>query len=333
MTTQTMMNPLKISVIIPAFNAEKHIGKCLLSLIHQEIPLPEYEIIIINDGSTDSTTKICNEFSNTYCNIKHVVTPNQGIGAARNSGIKIARGEVILFSDADDYWEQNRLLKIYNTIQKHNLDLLLFDYNYYDSQGQLLKGFDYKERIRYPQHIVSGYFFIQSNCLPSTVWTLAYRREYLQNMKFQFINIKHEDVEFIPRVFFFAQKVMYLSLTCYNYMQNETSFMQNYKEANLFDKIKAMESLYKFAKKNIKERTMRLAFEDHISSVLMEDLYYSFKVKSNAQHQMIKQMKTKGIFPLKHAKRKGLSYFMYQYLPSFFIAHCRRKYFRHNHSN
>lgn len=309
-----MNQHLKISIIILLFNAEKYISKCILSLIHQDIAFDEYEIIIINDGSTDKSTQICNKLSETYHNIKHIKTSNNGVSAARNRGIEIAQGELILLSDADDYFTTNTLSDIYETFKEQQLDILIFNYNYWDSQGNLLKGFDYKERKHYPQTIVSGKAFIKAEYIPSTIWTMAYRREYMQKMKFQFTNIRHEDVEFIPRVCYYAEKVIYSSsIVCYNYVQSDTSFMQNYQETGFFDKIKAMDSLNKFKEEFVRENNIRFHLENYISSVLMENLKFSFAINSKVQHQMIKSMKGVNLTPLKHAKRKGMHSFLYNY--------------------
>lgn len=87
---------MKISIIIPAYNAEKQIRKCVLSALQQDISHNEYEIIVINDGSTDQTAGIIQELSREYPTIKSITTTNQGVSAARNLGMDIAQGEIIL---------------------------------------------------------------------------------------------------------------------------------------------------------------------------------------------------------------------------------------------
>ena len=122
---------MKISIIIPAYNAEKQIRKCVLSALQQDISHNEYEIIVINDGSTDQTAGIIQELSREYPTIKSITTTNQGVSAARNLGMDIAQGEIILFADADDYFCTNSIAKIYEAILKNDLDILLFDYNHW----------------------------------------------------------------------------------------------------------------------------------------------------------------------------------------------------------
>jgi len=168
--------------------------------------------------------------------------------------------------------------------------------------------------------------------MPAAVWMLAYRREYMLKMNFKFINIRHEDEEFIPRVFYFAEKIMHLPLICYNYVQNESSFMQNYKEYGLFDKIKAMDNLNQFTQKYVKEEDVAFTLSEHISLRLMENLNNSFAIKSKAQGKMVKQMKKAGLTPLVHTKREGRYAFLYKYFPVLFIAYYRHKYLKRHHS-
>lgn len=323
-----MKQLLKISIIIPAYNAAIYIEKCIMSLLNQNIPDNEYEIIVINDGSTDNTFHIIQSLSSIYSQIKCINTPNQGVSNSRNLGIDRANGEIILFVDADDFIEPNSLATIYNTMQDNDLDLLLLDYNYWDTKGKQIDGFDHKELKQCSQNVVSGKEFILKKYLPSTVWILAYRHSYLSKYNFYFINIRHEDEEFIPRVLYYAQRIKYLPLKFYNYIQSESSFMQNYKESALFDRIKAMASLNNFKDSNIKEPEIRFYIEEHISQRLMENFKRSFTLRSHAQKEIIRIMKQYKLTPLKSSKRGGFHSFLYEYLPNLFIAYYQRRYLK-----
>ena len=119
---ETFKNP-KVSIIIPAYNTEKYIFKCLYSLIAQT--LKEIEIIVINDGSTDSTPFIIKKFSDADGRIKIITQSNQKQGAARNAGVKIASGEYVGFVDSDDWVDSNYFEKLYNAATKYNSDIAL----------------------------------------------------------------------------------------------------------------------------------------------------------------------------------------------------------------
>ena len=112
-----------VSVIIPAYNVEKYIAKCLDSLINQS--LKDIEIIIIDDGSTDKTPFIIKDYANQDKRIKVIAQTNQKQGAARNRGLEAASGEYIGFVDADDWVDLNYFEKLYETAKKYNSDIAL----------------------------------------------------------------------------------------------------------------------------------------------------------------------------------------------------------------
>lgn len=323
-----MIHSILISIVIPAYNAEKYIQQCIISLARQDLPQDNYEILVVNDGSTDSTLSILKRLSKEYPNIHILTTKNQGVSAARNLGIKTAQGKTLLFVDADDYMAENVLSTIHHIMETDQLDLLVFNYCYHDKQGKILRKFDWRERNNMPVGIVSGQAYIQANALPSTVWTLAYRTSFIKKKELHFIPIRHEDEEFIPRCFYFANQVKHINLTAYHYIQSETSFIQNYKETGFFDYIKAMDSLQQFASRYIKEIPTQQALAKQISSKLLMNLRNSFLFESTIQSEMIKQMKLKHLNPTLH-KNKRIYNFLYTYFPSLFIMYFRHRYTRH----
>lgn len=98
-----MRNQLKISIIIPVYNAEKHLSQCLESLLDQGVPHEQYEIICVNDGSKDASSSIIKEYAEKFSNIIAIDKENEGVSAARNKGIDVARGKYVWFIDADDW--------------------------------------------------------------------------------------------------------------------------------------------------------------------------------------------------------------------------------------
>lgn len=320
---------IKFSIIIPAFNAEAYIGKCIASVVQQDINPKEYEVIIINDGSTDQTGTMIEEWKKRYPNtIQCFHTVNQGVSEARNLGMDMAKGEFILFIDADDYLSDNVLSTLYQHCSTAHLDILLFDYQYWNEKGELLEGFDVFGRKRCPQGITQGKEYIKDGFLPATVWMMTYRREFMQSYHFRFANIRHEDEEFIPRVFYYAQKVEHIPLVCYHYLQSQTSFMQNYKEKNLFDKVKAMDSLNQFNLHNVKEKDIQEALRIHIALRLYETIQTSYIIHSNCQKMLIKSMQNAGLVPMIHSRRKWLYLWLYRHTPNLFIQIYKRKYCR-----
>lgn len=167
---------MKISVIIPVYNTEKYLKQCLDSVLSQE--LSDYEIICINDGSTDSSYKILNEYASIYKKIKLINIKNSGVSAARNIGLKYAEGEYILFVDSDDWIEPNSLEKLYDCIKKKNVDILEF------------RNDSYCESVR-----STGNFFeienYENNTLNKvdllyTLWNKLYKNEFIRKNNIYF---------------------------------------------------------------------------------------------------------------------------------------------------
>ena len=120
------MNKQLISIIIPFYNADKYIGRMLDSLLKQDLATDRYEIIIVDDGSTDESVEL-NAYIKKCNNIKYVRKENEGPGAARNTGLEKAVGEYVFFCDSDDYVAEDVLGKLYNIAHGRNLDMLFFN--------------------------------------------------------------------------------------------------------------------------------------------------------------------------------------------------------------
>ena len=119
---------MKLSIIVPVYNVADFLTKCLESLLAQDLPQNEYEIIVVNDGSTDNSGEIAQQYADKYANIKLINQANQGLSGARNTGIKHAKGEHIQFVDSDDYIEENVLGGLMKQVEQEDLDVLRFKY-------------------------------------------------------------------------------------------------------------------------------------------------------------------------------------------------------------
>lgn len=119
---------MKLSIIVPIYGVEQYLRKCVDSLLAQDLPSSEYEIILVDDGSPDGCPAICDQYAAEHDNIRVIHRENGGLSAARNSGIEVAQGEYIMFVDSDDYIEPNVLGGLMAQVERDNLDVLRFDY-------------------------------------------------------------------------------------------------------------------------------------------------------------------------------------------------------------
>lgn len=205
----------KVSVIIPVYNVEKYLRKCLDSVINQT--LVDIEIICVNDGSTDNSLEILQEYAQLDNRIKIVNQENQGLGAARNSGMQVATSDYIGFIDSDDWVALDFYEKLYNKAVSNNADIVRCSYLYsYENDYKPARlnnkflEFDIKNSL------------VDRNCHDVVVWNAIYKTEFLSKndiMFFDNINCA-EDISFTARTSFYSEKIYSVGTTMYYYRQN-----------------------------------------------------------------------------------------------------------------
>ena len=186
---------IKISIIIPVFNVEEYLPKCLDSILSQT--LTDIEVICVNDGSTDGSLKVLQEYKSKDDRIIIIDKKNEGSGIARNIGLLSARGKYVYFADSDDWLDTDQVFeKIYNSAEDDSLDILIFGgYSCYKKCDKIIKWKgSYKLNILDKKYFknVFGSEDIKKDVFkfPSTAWTKLYRREFLQENEIKFQPIK-----------------------------------------------------------------------------------------------------------------------------------------------
>lgn len=218
---------MDISVIIPVYNAEKFISKCLNSILQQKDSELSFEIIAINDGSKDNSLKILQEYSALYSNIKVVNSENKGAGSARNLGIQSAEGKYLWFIDADDYISEFSFKYLQDKVKQNKTDFIVFDYNV------VRENFSSEVvNIFLDNFSLSDYFF---NAKSLFLWKHLYRSELIKKNNLKFIeDIKNiEDFEYNIKFFMVAETIYYIKKPLYNYFENMASTSRDISKANL----------------------------------------------------------------------------------------------------
>lgn len=227
---------MKVSVIVPVYNVEKYIKKCLDSLVNQT--LNGVEIIVVNDGSPDNSQKIIDEYAKKYKNVKSYIKENGGLSDARNYGIKKATGEYISFVDSDDYIRNDMLEIMYNYAIKEDLDVVVCDsINVYDNGSEIL----IKSNNNYSDNDVRNYIIS-----PPMACTRLFKKTIFDKIQFK-KNIYYEDLEMTPKVVNITDKIGFVSEGLYYYVQRDGSIMKqnvfNKKLLNIFDVLKSNKDL------------------------------------------------------------------------------------------
>ncbi len=218
---------MKFSIIVPVYNVEKYLPKCLESLVRQKGNF-HYEIIVVNDGSPDQSEKIILEYKEKFHDlIKYIKKENGGISSARNAGLKEAKGEYILFVDSDDFVEQNLLEKIME--QNNNYDLFIYSYqNVYENNHSI----EIKKCIEQSQlvsKVESLPLFFENEAVRGYVWNKVFKNSLIQENKICFNEAtKHiEDLEFVIHYLSYCNKIYFSNSILYNYLQRNGSLVNS----------------------------------------------------------------------------------------------------------
>lgn len=239
-------NEPKISVIVPVYNTEKYLGRCLYSLIHQDLD-EKYEIIVINDGSTDKSLETAETYAALFENIKVYSRENGGLSAARNTGLEYARGKYVAFVDSDDYVDKNYLSEMYRAAEDSGADIVCCNFRCVDENGKP-SGID--GILRHRPGVFGAKEMMSSLLLDMTVrsfaWNKLYRRELFvrNNIKFP-VGKLYEDMRTTPRLFRHSKKIAVVSGVLYNYVQRSGSITGNMTVGKVFKYIGAYGSVRK----------------------------------------------------------------------------------------
>ncbi len=228
----------KVSVIVPVYNVEKYLEKCINSLIKQT--LQDIEIIFIDDGSTDNSKKIIDKYMLNYSErIKYLYKENGGLSSARNYGIPYAKGEYIAFLDSDDYIEPTMYEEMYNVAKKENSDMVECDFiwEYPDKQkydcGQIYN--DKKEALEKARVVA---------------WNKLIKREILEKEKIEFpFGLRYEDVEFFYKLVPSLNKISFVKKFFIHYVQRNNSIV-NTQNSKTMDIFKVLYNVIDYYKKN-----------------------------------------------------------------------------------
>ena len=228
-----------ISIIVPIYNAEKYIAKCVDSLVNQT--KKELEFILINDGSTDNTEEIIKTYKDKR--IKYYKNKNQGIGKTRNFGISKSTGKYIMFLDSDDYLSKNACQKMYEKILESNSDLVVCDfYKVYDfGKTEEIKLSSFSETsLKGRPSIIN-----EINLAP---WNKIYKRELITKNKIKFIeNLKYEDAPFVIEALSKAKKITKINESL-NYYVIHGNSETTVRDERCFDILKIVDIIRKNTK-------------------------------------------------------------------------------------
>lgn len=236
---------IKVSVIVPVYNVEKFIDKCLNSLVKQS--LKEIEIIVVNDGSPDNSQKIIDKYVKKYPEkVQSFIKENGGQGSARNYGLKKASGEYIGYVDSDDFVEKDMYKKLYNKAKENNYDIVVCG-NYNVSEDYQNKNID--AFINNYNTDLENIFFGKM-----AVWNKIYKRDILIKNKLEFKEkVWYEDLAFTLKAIMNSNTFAFIDEPLYDYLIREGSTMNNSNVQRNLEILDAFNDILSYIQHNKKE--------------------------------------------------------------------------------
>ncbi|MFD1162233.1 glycosyltransferase family 2 protein [Hwangdonia seohaensis] len=219
----------KLSIVIPVYNVAPYLKKCVVSCFNQNVTEDLYEVILVNDGSTDNSLEISEELKITYPKIQIVSQKNKGLSGARNTGLKHAIGEFVWFVDSDDWIKDNCLGDILKKLNA-NTDILWLGHDVWH-HGKSVKSYIPEQT----SSAITGEALF-SNHLDNLfyIWKFIYNRNFLNSNSLLFLEgILYEDLEFTPRALIKASKCYTMPDVYYHYLVREGSIANNIKSKNI----------------------------------------------------------------------------------------------------
>lgn len=271
---------IKVSVIVPIYNSEQYISRCVKSLINQT--LENIEIILVNDGSSDNSYEIIKEFQKNNDNIKVINKKNSGVGDTRNIGIDNAIGEYIGFVDSDDWISCEMYSNLYNEAKKNNCDIAMCSIVKENKHGKkdyekinIQKNKVMENILQYPESFrdIAG-----STC------KAIYRRSMLNSNKIRFLKDLplSEDKIFNMYALKYANKIIYLDKYLYTYFENEVSAVEKYREniVNEVVKVKIAQDEW-FCNLKINNDNLKAEYDNQFISIIIQCILNEFKRSKN----------------------------------------------------
>lgn len=292
-----MSNPF-FSVLIPVYNVEKYLSACLETVLHQSFP--DYEIILVDDGSRDTSGLICDKYQKKYPEkIRVYHKTNQGLISARRLGLKLAVGKYVCFLDSDDCWKENTLERLFNVIQTTGSDIVLYLWELMDEQGTIIKG-SVSESL-FPTGIIQKKEVFQKMLTTSGLNSLCKKccrlelfdreKDYSNYYKYK----NGEDMLQSLPVMFRAESFFCLNEALYLYRSNPSSITHNYQKGQYRTQNIMRPMLYEYIEKlgmDTPENKI-LFFQTYLSSV-WEDIVALFQhTKSGTErYAALEEMRT-----------------------------------------
>lgn len=321
---------IKLSIVVPVYNAEKFVQTPLTSLLDkQDIDASEYEIVCVDDGSTDNSLAVLDSYKKEYENVRVITQGNKGLGGARNTGIENSKGKYILFVDADDYICDNSLNQLFDKAENGDLEILEFG-----AQGvSLEREVKYTSTLKKESQVLTGEEYISKILYMDSACNKLYRRSLLEDNNLRFLErVYIEDIEFNTRAVFCANRVQAIPTIIGQFVLTEGSITRSTdhkKQLKMMnDMLEVIGIMKKYILENVsKESSAFLNLNKRLSFLSTSLLYRSFREAQslNVQKEILQKLNEIQLYPINYKTNntsKDIFRFLVNIKPAYFLL-CR----------
>lgn len=216
-----------LSFIIPLYNSAQWLPKCLYSVLNQDIPESEMEIICVNDGSPDNSADLAREIAKEHPCIIVIDQENQGPSGARNTGMRHATGKYLCFVDPDDFVEPNVYGGLIKQMEEQQLDMLRFDYQVVNEHYEIIPKRPFELKFDYTSQLMTGTQFLSERLdIACNIWRYMYRTEIItKNEIWCYVGDYYDDTPWLPLVLQKAERMNVCDTVVYDYMERSDSLV------------------------------------------------------------------------------------------------------------
>lgn len=284
----------KISVIVPIYNTEKYIGKCLESIKKQTYK--NLEIILVNDGSIDKSEEICKSYIEKDKRFTYYLTSNYGVSHARNFGLDKATGKYIMFIDSDDWLENNMIEILYKELIEKKCDIAVCDYFINFKELQIEHNKLNEEKIINEKNIMLEFLF-DSELYGGYLWNKLIKKSIIKDIRFNEKIKIEEDVDFLCQIFENVNSIIYLpQKKLYHYVKrNESAVNFNYSLKDL-TKLLALEKKMKIKDEYQIKNLEKLEYEYYVIASQARYILRKYKIYDKKTNNQINNIRKKYFF-------------------------------------
>lgn len=275
------MEDNKISVIIPVYNIECYLEKCIMSVLEQSYK--NIEVILVDDGSKDQSGTICDEFCNNDQRVKVIHKTNGGLSSARNAGIQASEGEYLCFIDGDDYIHPQMIECLWNSISYANAQMAVCQFKYvYENEKVEYDLNDSNNKLTVFNRVEASELLFSKTPVSVVAWNKLYKRSLFDRINYPEFLKTREDEYIIHYLVYECEKVVYTSKELYYYIQRNTSIMGSKSLVPKKDIIVALYDRYCFYLK-VKEKELSKKACEYLNAWIYDRYYEDMKCKEVVQ--------------------------------------------------